>query len=120
MSDGGVAPEARRASSTNASLAYAGPSSSPLARLAQLTQGKTAALILLTRTSELPKLPLSNILIGRRSQVAKAADCKSAIVGSNPTGASFPRLPTHSASLCTHLERTRFSRQIRLIILGYH
>jgi hypothetical protein len=26
--------------------------------------------------------------IGRRSQVAKAADCKSAIVGSNPTGAS--------------------------------
>ena len=25
----------------------------------------------------------------RRSQVAKAADCKSAIVGSTPTGASF-------------------------------
>ena len=27
--------------------------------------------------------------IRRRSQVAKAADCKSAIVGSTPTGASF-------------------------------
>lgn len=28
-------------------------------------------------------------MIRRRSQVAKAADCKSAIVGSTPTGASF-------------------------------
>ena len=33
--------------------------------------------------------------IRRRSQVAKAADCKSAIVGSTPTGASF-----FSAEIC--------------------
>ena len=42
----------------------------------------------------------------RRSQAAKAADCKSAIPGSNPGGASFPR---KDLRLCPFLLVTRLN-----------
>ena len=47
----------------------------------------------------MPTMAFFNGLVtGRRSQVAKAADCKSAIVGSTPTGASFvhARIGSHN------------------------
>ena len=61
----------------------------PASRLAA-SRPRLTSLILLTGNDRFPKLRLC---MAGRSQVAKAADCKSAIVGSNPTGASGSRSP---------------------------